>query len=241
VLPAEHAYASLLDALGPDVEAVAKELEVYATPQPPEDYGLGLEVEGVQREADERGWSRFHLLGFSGGGAAALVCAATRAERLASLALIEPAWAGDWDLSRAEQRVRRELDRLAELPDEEYLPAFTRLSIRADVPLPPPPEGDPPPWLASRPAGIAAFNRAFARDRLDREALRRFDRPVYLALGALSNPDQYEEVVRRLAAVFPDVHLEVYEERHHFDAPHRVEPERLAASLRALWRRAEAR
>jgi len=28
------------------------------------------------------------------------------------------------------------------------------------------------------------------------------------------------------------------EERHHFDPPHRIEPERLADSLTALWRRA---
>jgi hypothetical protein len=31
----------------------------------------------------------------------------------------------------------------------------------------------------------------------------------------------------------------VFEERHHFDPPHRIEPERLAKSLKALWRRAE--
>jgi len=31
----------------------------------------------------------------------------------------------------------------------------------------------------------------------------------------------------------------VFEERHHFDPPHRIEPEKLARSLRALWERAE--
>jgi hypothetical protein len=39
--------------------------------------------------------------------------------------------------------------------------------------------------------------------------------------------------------VFPNFTLEVFEERHHFDPPHRAEPERLAASLRELWARAE--
>ena len=60
---------------------------------------------------------------------------------------------------------------------------------------------------------------------------------MYLALGGLSNPDQYGEIARRLAGVFPDFELEVFEERHHFDAPHRGEPERLARSLERLWQR----
>jgi hypothetical protein len=34
------------------------------------------------------------------------------------------------------------------------------------------------------------------------------------------------------------VTLEVFEECHHFDPPHRIEPERLARSLRSLWSRA---
>jgi hypothetical protein len=93
--------------------------------------------------------------------------------------------------------------------------------------------------MAKRPAGIRAIQRAFKLGDIDREALRRFDRPVYFALGALSNPDQYEEIAKRLSRVFSDFELEVFEERHHFDPPHRIEPERLASSLRTLWRRAE--
>jgi hypothetical protein len=50
----------------------------------------------------------------------------------------------------------------------------------------------------------------------------------------------YGELAARLARVFDDFTLEVFEERHHFDPPHRTEPERLARSLRALWQRAEA-
>jgi hypothetical protein len=76
---------------------------------------------------------------------------------------------------------------------------------------------------------------------LDRNALARFDRPVYFAIGGLSNPDQYAAIAARLSAVFPDFQLEVFEERHHFDPPHRIEPDRLAESLRALWSRAAAR
>ncbi|MGH3062912.1 MAG: alpha/beta fold hydrolase, partial [Gaiellaceae bacterium] len=188
VLPAEAAFGALIDALQPEVEAVAKNLEVYATGEPPEAYGLELEVAGVLREADARGWGRFHLVGYSGGGAAALAFVAAHADRLASLALLEPAWAGTWDLSPAEKAVWLEQERLASLPDDEFLSAFIRFGVRPGVSLPAPPSGDPPPWMAKRPAGIRAILRAFRNGALDREALSRFDRPVYFALGALSNP-----------------------------------------------------
>jgi pimeloyl-ACP methyl ester carboxylesterase len=240
VLPADLAYAPLIAALGSDVEAVAKDLEVYAPPEPPEDYSLESEVAGAIREADARGWERFHVVGYSGGGAAALAIAAARPERLASLALLEPAWAGNWDLSPLEKALRVEYDRLEGLPSDEFMPTFMRLNLKPDVPLPTPPQGDPPSWMSKRPAGIRAITRAFRRDELDLDALRAFDRPVYFALGALSNPDQYEEIAKRLSRVFKDFQLEIFEERHHFDPPHRIEPERLANSLERLWRRADA-
>lgn len=240
VLPAELAYGALIDALGSEAEAVAKDLEIYAAPKPPEDYSLELEVAGVLREADARAWERLHLVGYSAGGAAALAFAALQPDRLGSLALLEPAWAGRWDVSPAEKKLRIEYDRLEGLPVEELMPAFMRLNLRPGVPLPEPPPGEPPPWMARRPAGIRAISAAFRRDDIDREALRRFDRPVYFALGGLSNPDQYGEIARRLDGVFPDFELEVFEDRHHFDPPHRIEPERLASSLKELWRRAEA-
>jgi len=135
--------------------------------------------------------------------------------------------------------MRLEFDGLEGLPVEQFMPTFMRLGLKPGVPLPAPPPGDPPPWMAKRPAGIAAIQRAFKRGHIDRDALRRFDRPVYFALGALSNPDQYGEIAKRLSGVFPDFELEVFEERHHFDPPHRIEPERLANSLKTLWRRAE--
>lgn len=239
VLPAELAYGALIAALGPDVEAVAKDLEIYATPEPPKGYDLGVEVAGVLREADARGWGRFHLAGYSAGGAAALAFAAAEPERLASLALLEPAWAGNWDRSPAATALQREVARLEVLPPEQFLPAFMRLQIRPGVQLPTPPSGDPPLWMAQRPAAIRALTRAFESTDVDREALRRFDDPVYFALGSLSNPDQYEEIANRLSRVLPDFELEVFEERHHFDPPHRIEPERLADSLKTFWQRAE--
>jgi pimeloyl-ACP methyl ester carboxylesterase len=240
ILPADLAYGALSAALGDEVEAVAKDLEVYAGDAPPDDYSLDTEVAGVLRQADARGWARFHLVGYSGGGAAALATAARHPDRLLSLALLEPAWAGDWDLSEAERAIWRESEKLDSLSPDEFMAAFVRLQLRPGVTPPAPPSGPSPPWMAKRPAGIGAFVRTFRTYELDRESLRRFDRPVYYALGGLSNPDQYGEIAQRLSRVFEDFAMDEFEERHHFDPAHRIEPERLARSLRALWERAEA-
>jgi hypothetical protein len=68
----------------------------------------------------------------------------------------------------------------------------------------------------------------------------KFARPVYFAVGGRSNPDYFLRMGQRLAHVFPDFTLDVFEDRHHFDPPHRVEPARLAVALRSLWTRAES-
>jgi pimeloyl-ACP methyl ester carboxylesterase len=235
VLPADLAYGALLDALGDGVEAVAKDLEIYAGAEPPRDYTLDVEIQGILRAAEAAGFDRFHLVGYSGGGAASLAFAARHPERLCSLALLEPAWAGNEGLDPAEQAVWREFDRIVALPPEEMMPAFVRNNLAPGVEPPAPPPGPPPPWMAKRPAGLKAFTRAFKTGELDLDALRRLHAPVYFALGGLSNPDQYGKVADRLARVFPNFTLEVFEERHHFDPPHRADPERLASSLRGLW------
>ena len=82
---------------------------------------------------------------------------------------------------------------------------------------------------------------AFDEADLDTVALRPFDRPVYFALGGRSNPDYFGGIADRLRAIFPDFTIETFPDRHHFDPPHRVEPERLADSLLAHWQRADAR
>jgi pimeloyl-ACP methyl ester carboxylesterase len=238
VLPVGPAYGALLEALGDRVEAVAKELEVYATDEPPPAYRLALEEQGILCEAEAHRFDRFHLVGYSGGGAACLAFAAAHGDRLLSLALLEPAWAGN-QRTPAEEALHKRFATLAQLPPEEHMAAFTQLQLAPGVEPPTRPEGPPPPWMAKRPAGIQAFLHAFDTDELDLDALRRFDRPVYFALGGRSHPDYYAEMAKRLADIFPDFTLETFPERHHFDPPHRTEPEKVAQSLLALWARAE--
>jgi len=238
VLPAAPAYAPLLKVLGDRVDAVVKDLEVYAGDEPPPGYGLDTEVVGIARAADAHGFDRFHLVGYSGGGASSLAFAARHGERLLSLALLEPAWAGNRRMPEEDALMVR-FRALEPLPPEQFMAGFTRLQLAPGVEPPAPPAGPPPPWLAKRPAGLRAFISAFESGDLDLGALRAFERPVYFALGGRSNPDYYGRMAERLAAVFPDFTLETFAERHHFDPPHRIEPERLAASLLSLWERAE--
>ena len=241
VLPAALAYPPLIAALGDQVEVVAKELEVYAGPTPPANYSLDDEVAGILRVAEERGWDAFDLIGYSGGGASALAFTVRHPDRLTTLTLLEPAWAGNWDdMSAAHRALQQEYEKLEGRPPGEFMREFQRLGVRPGVVLPPPPTDQPPPWMALRPAGIGAFIHTFKTYDLDREALARFDKPVLCVLGALSNPDDYGEIAERLGRVFTDYRLEVFADRHHFDPPHRVEPDRLAALLWQFWNRADA-
>ena len=240
VMPVGPAYEGLLAELGPEVDAHAKELEVYASDAPPPGYTLSIEVTGITRVADEAGFDRFHLVGYSGGGAACLAYTAQHPARLLSLALMEPAFAG-WQGMSAEERAHFEKFRaLLGMDGPDQMARFQDLQRAPGVPPVPPPAGPPPPWMALRPAGVRAFLATFLSSDLDLDALRHFDRPVWYALGGLSHPDYYARMAERLAAVFPDFTVEVFPNRHHFDPPHRAEPQRVAASLRALWSRAEA-
>ena len=87
---------------------------------------------------------------------------------------------------------------------------------------------------------IDAFNR---RER--NEFLALADGDVELESRLLAVEGGYhgrDGVIRwwnNLLETFPDFTLETFPERHHFDPPHRIEPERLANSLLGLWQRAE--
>jgi pimeloyl-ACP methyl ester carboxylesterase len=233
VTPASISYAPLLAALGASAQVLTKELEIYAGETPPAGFGLDLEVDGIQRVADDCAWRTFHLVGFSAGGAASLAFAARYPQRLLSLALIEPAWIGNGEWSPEETAHQQKTDSIMALPAGERLAAFMRNALRPGVEFAGPP-GPPPAWMAKRPAGIAAFREAFKQYDLDLARLRSFQQPVYLAIGTLSNVVE-ERKAERLGRYLEHLRVDVYEGLHHFNPPQRAEPARLATALRTLW------
>ncbi|MCA1823207.1 MAG: alpha/beta hydrolase, partial [Frankia sp.] len=172
IMPAALAYADLISALGDDVDARAKELELYAGPEPPADYSLALEVAGVARVADEAGFDRFHLVGYSAGGAVAVMFATMQPERLLSLTLNEPAWAGNVGMSAAETAVWSAFQRIGAQDGPDMIRAFTEIQLAPGVAPPAAPAGAPPPWMAQRPRGIATLIATFRAATLDLERLR---------------------------------------------------------------------
>ena len=242
ILPVAAAYGALLAELGDEVDAHPKDLEMYAGDSvPPPGYSLETEIDGISRVADQAGFDTFHLVGYSAGGASSLAFASRHPDRLRSLVLMEPAAAGRFDQTPQEAAVFDRFRDIAALLPDEVMPAFVRNQLAPGIPPPPPPAGPPPPWMATRPRAIGGFLRAFDAFEPDLGAFRSFHRPVWYALGSLGNPHLYPRIAERLGRVFPDFTVEVFKGRHHFDPPHRVEPARVAAALRALWRRAEDR
>ncbi len=240
LLPAAEQYAPLLQALGDRARPVLHDLEVYAGDTPDPCYDLPAEIRGLEQVVDAAGWDSFHLVGYSGGGAVALAFVAMYPERVRSLGLSEPAFIPSPEWFAQESEFQAQLAEVLALPPREQMREFVRLNLRADVPPPAPRVGDPPPWMAKRPAGLKAFVPAIWSATFTLDQLRQFQNPAYLALGDLSNAIE-ERKAQSLARLFPGLEVEVYAGRHHFDPPQRAEPERFATALLRLWSRAEGR
>lgn len=238
IQPAAVQYAPLLGALALPTPPLLKDLELYRNGTPPPGYKLEDEVDGLKQAADQAGLHPFHLVAYSGGGAVALAFIGRYPGRVLSLALVEPAAIPSRQWLEQEAGFWREMSQVMSLPDAQMMPEFVRLQLRPGVMPPPAPAGDPPPWMASRPAGLRAIARAFSEYDLPYERLRLFAPPVYLAVTALSNPVEMRKA-EVLKGLFPDARLEVYDQRSHFDPPQRAEPERFAKALQDLWMRAE--
>jgi pimeloyl-ACP methyl ester carboxylesterase len=238
VMPAEDRYSALINELGVDVNATTKDLEVYRLADPPSGYSIDAEIAGITRTADELGHDRFHLYGHSAGGAVSIAFAAVHPDRLFSLALDEPAM----DFTPEDHADPRwaEFAQIANMPVPERMAAFLRAQVNPGVDLPPPPPGPQPPWMAKRPAGVAAFTSAAQRHVISEGQLRAFDRPVYYSYGSLSALS-WERCCRRLGHLFPDFTSELYLGLHHLNTSHVAEPRRVATALRSLWARAESR
>ena len=239
IMPAELVYGPLLGVIGDQIRPFPKELEVYAAETPPPGYSLELEVEGIRRVVDDFGLDQFHLVIYSGGGAIALAFVAKYPERIQSLALVEPASIGS--VPPEDLKESAELDRIITLPPDQQMPAFVRWHMRPGVQPPSMsmPPGPPPPWMKKRPAGLRALSQAFNLYHIDQQRFRLMDRPVYYALGSLSTR-YFEHEARIRTGLFPDIQVEEYEGRSHFDPPHRAEPERFGQALTALWARSDA-
>jgi pimeloyl-ACP methyl ester carboxylesterase len=236
LMPAALRYGPLLAALGDGVQALPKDLEVYAGLEPPHDYSIGTEVEGVARAADAAGFKRFHLYGHSGGGAVAIAFAITYPERILSLALDEPAF--DFTQDEKDARPWQELDAINTLPPAERITAFLRLQLRPGVELPPRPSGPPPPWMANRPAGIEAFTAAARTHLISDNRFAAMRAPVYYSYGDLSN-EEWERRRDRLGQRFTDFTSELYVGCHHLNTSHTAQPARVAGALYQLWARSK--
>ncbi len=235
--PAEITYGPLLAALGDGVRAIPKNLEVCAGDATPSEYGFGMEVEGIKRVADEAGEESIHLVGFSAGASACLAFAAKYPQRASSLALVEPPFIGREGRTPEEAAFIAEGEAVLSLPPAERMGPFMGMVLDPGATPPEPPPDPPPPWMMRTPIALGSLSESFKTYDLDTESLRGYCGPAYFARGALSNP-VWERIAERLSGILPNLEVEVYEERHHLDAPHMAEPERFAQALRKLWARA---
>lgn len=229
--PAVVTFAELIPFLSYEIDPLLKDHELYRNDKPPANWSLGMEVDAILATADARGFTKFHIVAYSGGGGITMKLIERAPERLLSVALIEPAWVGErgpWE--RAQWP---EIQRSTTLPPEQFFQAFMRAYVKPQVVLSQP-EGPPPSWMRKRPAGFAAFIHAFDSDHLDATKLARLRAPVYVAYGDLSN-ELEEEKAKTLGRTFVSATVEMYEGTHHFDPPHRQQPERFAEALRKLW------
>jgi pimeloyl-ACP methyl ester carboxylesterase len=235
IAPAAIRYGPLVERLA-DVDVVVRDLAVYDDDAPQPDFSIDTELVALTRAADDAELEKFHLYGHSGGGAVALAYAASLGDRIQSLAVDEPAsdFTDDGDAVYGWPA----FDEALLLPPAASTAAFMRLQVADDVVLPSPPSGDPPPWMAKRPAGIRAFVAALRRHRVERAQYASFARPVYFSRGSRTHP-RWEAMQARLAGLFPDFTGEVFQGLHHLNTSHQAEPDRVAATLKAFWLRSE--
>lgn len=237
VMPAAIRYASLQAAVKDAADFHMKDLEVYATDEPPADYGIEKEVAALAAFADSLKLPRFHLVGYSGGGFVSLAFAGTYPDRLLSLAVFEPARIPG-PLGPEESALARRLKAaVTGLQGPDFMRAFTDIQVRPGAQLPPPPPGAPPPWMAKRPAGIGAMMQAFDRFEFDRERFRKCNFPVFYGYG-----DQTAEMVEIqagiLARLCPDITVRRFAGIHHFVPAEQIYMPEHVRALRDLWGRA---
>lgn len=238
VAPAAQRYAPLIAAVGDAAELHLKDLEVYREASPPAGYSITDELDAIDRFADSERLDRFHLVAYSGGGFIALAYAATRPQRVISLAVFEPAQIPG-RLGAEEEAffdvLRHKLDGLE---GPAFMATFIREQVKPGAVVPPPPQGPPSPEMQKRPAGIAAMIGAFGAFAFDRGVLATLPFPVYYGYGDLSHPEQALKA-GILARLVPDIHVRCFHGVHHFVPPDQIYTPEHTAELVELWRKAE--
>jgi pimeloyl-ACP methyl ester carboxylesterase len=232
--PAAIVYGKVIPLISDEFQSVLKELEVYAADAPPKDYNVNVEVDGIKRAADAVGATQFHLVGGSAGGVYALEFAAQCPERLLSLALFEPGVYDRANWSPEEQAAYAQVEDPTLAPNQ-MLPVMMKLLIPSGIPLQTDRPQPPPELMAKVGVGLKAIFNSAREYNINIDQFRQFHQPVYLAFCGLSPSFISWRPAERLAKVFPNIRIEVYEKHHHLNPPLTAEPERFANALRALW------
>jgi pimeloyl-ACP methyl ester carboxylesterase len=199
-------------------------------------YSWRIELDRLRARVEHLPDPRVFLLGMSGGATLALAYVADCPDTVAGIGLIEPAWSF-LPLTPVEQRYYAALDRVLTLPPAEQRDAFVQLLVAADVSLPPVTSTAAQGYQRTqRPqeTALAVVTRAMQSYQVDRTRLVDFRGPVYLAIGGRSSP-MWRAQAAQIKAFLPQTIVEIYPDRHHLDAPHHADVQRLAESLLAAW------
>jgi pimeloyl-ACP methyl ester carboxylesterase len=226
--PAERSVELVAPIVVGRAEIVPKALEVWAD-APRASYSLDDEVEAVRRAAEDHGWSRFHIVGFSAGATVALICARLLASSVVTVALIEPATIGDDDWSTGEADWRVRMQAIFELSPAPRNIAFRRAVMHPDEPVP----ASPGPPLESSERGLL-LEHALARTGYASWDWAALTQPLLIVTGGRSHP-RFAEVSARLCEVVPHASAATFPSRSHLQSPQRHEPDRLSALLVGLW------
>ena len=190
------------------------------------------EVEGVRRVTKGRGWSRFHIVGFSAGATVALICARVLPSSVATVAVIEPATIGDDDWSAGEADWRARMQTIFELPPAPRQIAFRRAMI---IPTKRPPPPAPAPESSER---GQLLEQALASTGYESSDWAALTQPLLVVTCGRSHP-RFADVSARLCEVVPNASAAMFPSLSHLESPQRHEPERLSALLVELWSRAQ--
>jgi pimeloyl-ACP methyl ester carboxylesterase len=238
VAPAAQRYRPLIERAGNGADFHLKDLEVYREARPAAGYAIDEELRAIDSLANAKGLTRFHLVGYSGGGFISLAYAGTRPERLFSLGLFEPALIPG-KLTAEEQAFFTVLkQKLDGLQGDEFMAIFVREQVKPGAVLPPPSPTPVSAEMQKRPGGIAALLEAFQAFPFDREALRAVAFPVFYGYGDLSHSEQALKAAI-LAQLFADIQVHRYAGVHHFVPAEQIYTAPHVNALLDLWQRAE--